>query len=210
MDSYPVPNNLWLCGICTGCNVIRLAPRLCPICNHTRDYDVGCCMNPGEGYLAFPNMVSSHTLFAPSREINWDRIHLKVSLSISVSESRASSYVRSELSTPLLVSLATNLSKHSGYSAVQIAKAPRELVAILQEDQLLAPLYKRAICDTSIGAEKLERNLRRIFGKYADQLARAAGDTRELATRALRGINAHAHFPRLYRCYRDVCAQTAS
>jgi hypothetical protein len=192
MDSHPLQNDTWLCGSCKGCNIIMFAPSMCPICSHARDYQIGCCINPGEGYISFGSTGFSHNPFALSREINWDHVHLKSSRSRSSSESRASSNAWSELSTPSLASSATDLSKHSGYSAVQIAKATRELIVILQEDELLAPLYKRAIGDTSIGAEKLERNLRRVFRKYADQLARAAGDTLELLASRLVKAKARA------------------
>ncbi|KAF1951761.1 hypothetical protein CC80DRAFT_423899 [Byssothecium circinans] len=91
-------------------------------------------------------------------------------------ESVISSYAASVISVQSLASSATDLSNGSGYSAHQIATATKELVTIFQEDDLLKPLYKRAINDDSIGPEKLERNLRRLFKQYAEHLKGEATD----------------------------------
>jgi hypothetical protein len=101
--------------------------------------------------------------------------------------SNSSSYARSACSTASLASSATDLSKNSGYTAVQIAKATKELILILQDDEGLVPLYKRAIRDVLIGPTKLERNLRRFFKSYAEHLGDLAGDRLEhLASRLVR------------------------
>jgi hypothetical protein len=84
-------------------------------------------------------------------------------------ESVTSSYAASVLSIwQSLASSATDISRGSGYSADQIATATEELITFFQEDELLKPLYKRAIEDDSIGPEKLQRNLRRLFKQYAE------------------------------------------
>jgi ankyrin repeat protein len=101
--------------------------------------------------------------------------------------SNSSSYARSVFSTASLASSATDLSRNSGYSAVQIARATKELIRILQDDENLVPLYKRAINDVLIGPARLERNLRRIFKNYAEHLSELAGDRLEyLASRLVR------------------------
>ncbi|KAF2025240.1 hypothetical protein EK21DRAFT_93431 [Setomelanomma holmii] len=94
-----------------------------------------------------------------------------------LSDSSISSYAQSVLSTASLASSATDLSKHSGYSAIQIATATRELITVLEDDEVLAPLYQRAIEDISIGTEKLGRNLRRLFRNYGKHLGQDSGDT---------------------------------
>ncbi|KAH7069265.1 hypothetical protein FB567DRAFT_243716 [Paraphoma chrysanthemicola] len=98
----------------------------------------------------------------------------------SLSVSSVSSYANSVLSTASLASSATDMSKHSGYSAIQIAVATKELISILSNDEILAPLYQRAIHDVSIGPEKLERNLRRMIRNYGKHLGQDPGDTLEL------------------------------
>jgi len=122
------------------------------------------------------------------QEVLWDHVHYRKPRIRSLSTSSgSSSYANSVLSTASLASSATDLSKHSGYSAMQIARATKELIRILQDDTGLAPLYKRAIADPSIGSEKLERNLRRMFRNYAELLEQAAGDTLEhLASRLVK------------------------
>jgi hypothetical protein len=44
----PVPNHLWICGHCGGPNLISKDPTHCPVDGHPRDYNLGCCKNPGE------------------------------------------------------------------------------------------------------------------------------------------------------------------
>src|SRR5205823_6330202 len=78
----------------------------------------------------------------------------------------------------------------SGYSASQIATATRELVLIFHEDEILVPLYKYAISDQAIGAERLQRNLRRLFKSYANQLEEEAEDRLEFLASRLVAIKA--------------------
>jgi predicted DNA-binding protein len=123
-----------------------------------------------------------------TEETTWDHIFSGQYGSYSFDgSSSSSSYARSALSTASLASSATDLSKNSGYSAVQIARATKELILILRDDENLVPLYKRAIDDVVIGPAKLERNLRRFFKAYADHLGDIAGDRLEyLASRLVR------------------------
>lgn len=44
----PVPNDIWVCGNCRAPNVIAHASTYCTVCEHPRDYQIGCCTNPGE------------------------------------------------------------------------------------------------------------------------------------------------------------------
>jgi hypothetical protein len=78
-----------------------------------------------------------------------------------------------------LASSASNLSRGSGYSAVQIATATKELLAVVIEDEVLLSLYKGALDDPSIGPERLERNLRRLFKEYASLLENEATERLE-------------------------------
>jgi hypothetical protein len=103
-----------------------------------------------------------------------------------------SSYANSVFSTASLVSSATDLSKTSGYSPVQIARATKELIMVLQEDTDLVPLYKRALVDSSIGPVRLERNLRRFFKSYASLLGDDAKDNLDLLASRLVKIKARA------------------
>ncbi|KAF2275962.1 uncharacterized protein EI97DRAFT_61766 [Westerdykella ornata] len=90
-----------------------------------------------------------------------------------------SSYADSIFSIQSLETSATALSKASGYSTTQIATATRELVVIFHTDPMLVPLYRSALDNPSIGAERLQRNLRRLFKCYAKSLEEEAGDMLE-------------------------------
>jgi hypothetical protein len=90
--------------------------------------------------------------------------------------SNSSSYARSTFSTASLASSATDLSKNSGYSAFEIARATKELILILRDDEGLVPLYKCAIGDVMIGPAKLERNLRLFIKSYGEHLGELAKD----------------------------------
>jgi hypothetical protein len=79
---------------------------------------------------------------------------------MSVPSSYAAS-VASIFTSESLASSASTLSRGSGFSAVQIATATKELLAVVIE--VLLSLYKGALDDPSIGPERLERNLRRLF-----------------------------------------------
>jgi hypothetical protein len=127
------------------------------------------------------------------RDIDWSATQSSGHRIYAASNSSGSrSDAASVLSTTSLASSATDLSKHSIYSADQIARATKELIVILQEDTALAVLYKHAIRSSSIGPERLERNLRRLFRGYADLLDKAAGDTIELHAARLVKMKARA------------------
>jgi hypothetical protein len=94
-------------------------------------------------------------------------------------------FALSTISKASIASLASDQSENGGYSVVQIARAARELIRTLQDDENLVPLYKLAIRDVTIGRSKLERNLRRIFKEYAEHLGDLAGDRLEYLTSRL-------------------------
>ncbi|KAB2107682.1 hypothetical protein AG0111_0g4670 [Alternaria gaisen] len=110
------------------------------------------------------------------------------------SASGPSSYaasVASVFSVTSLTSSASDISKGSGYSAVQIATATKVLLSIFYEDEALLSLYKRAIEAQNIGPERLERNLRRLFRSYAGLLEGEATERLEhLASRLVRAKSA--------------------
>lgn len=66
MDRPPVPTYLWICGSCRTSNVIQNAPQRCPACEHWRDYQRGCCSNPGDPspasglFPGHPHLQHSH------------------------------------------------------------------------------------------------------------------------------------------------------
>jgi hypothetical protein len=60
-------------------------------------------------------------------------------------EDDASSDEGSVFSKKSLASSATDMSKGSGFSPMQIATATQRLIAILQEDAVMQPLYTTAI-----------------------------------------------------------------
>jgi hypothetical protein len=92
--------------------------------------------------------------------------------------------VASVFSVTSLASSASVISRGSGYSAVQIATATKVLLAIFYEDENLLSLYTSAIENQSIGPERLQRNLRRLFRAYAGLLEGEATERLEyLASR---------------------------
>jgi hypothetical protein len=123
-----------------------------------------------------------------TEEISWNHVDSgKYCHHSFAGSSSSSSYARSVFTTSSLASSATDLSRDSGYSAVQIARATKELIRILQDDESLVPLYKRAMGDVMIGPSRVERNLRRILQIYAGYLGDLAGDRLEyLAWRLVR------------------------
>ncbi|KAH6878149.1 hypothetical protein BKA58DRAFT_89653 [Alternaria rosae] len=74
-----------------------------------------------------------------------------------------------------LASSATDLSKGSGYSPVQIATATRELLSIFRDDEVLYPLYTTAIHGV-IGPRKFVNTFRRMLKAFADKLKDEAQD----------------------------------
>ncbi|KAI4911823.1 hypothetical protein J4E90_006640 [Alternaria incomplexa] len=74
-----------------------------------------------------------------------------------------------------LASSATDLSKGSGYSAVQIATATRELLSIFRDDDNLQPLYTTAIHGI-VGPRRFANTFRRLLKAFADRLKDEAQD----------------------------------
>jgi hypothetical protein len=103
------------------------------------------------------------------------------------SPSGPSSYaasIASVFSVTSLASSASDMSRGSGYSAVQIATATKVLLAIFYDDETLLSLYKRAIEYQTIGPARLQRNLRRLFRVYSGLLEGEATERLEyLASR---------------------------
>ncbi|CAN9327635.1 unnamed protein product [Alternaria alternata] len=120
-----------------------------------------------------------------NKNIEWD---------YNDSTSGPSSYaasVASVFSVTSLASSASDISKGSGYSAIQIATATKVLLSIFYEDEVLLSLYKRAIEAQNIGPERLQRNLRRLFRAYAGLLEGEATERLEhLASRLVRAKSA--------------------
>jgi hypothetical protein len=87
--------------------------------------------------------------------------------------------VASVFSVTSLASSASDISKGSGYSAVQIATATKVLLSVFYEDKTLLSLYKSAIGNENIGPERLQRNLRRLFRAYAGLLESEATERLE-------------------------------
>lgn len=75
-----------------------------------------------------------------------------------------------------LASSATDLSKSSGYSPLQIATATRELISLLQDDDVLRPLYLTAISSANIGPQRFFNNFRRLLKRYSENLNEEASD----------------------------------
>ncbi|EAT88390.1 hypothetical protein SNOG_04630 [Parastagonospora nodorum SN15] len=123
-----------------------------------------------------------------SGETHWDHIPYEDLRSLSFSTSSKSSYARSVFSNASLGSSDTDLSKHSGYSTVQIKRATKELISILQDNAVLTLLYESGIAHPNIGPQVLERKLRYFFKEYADLLSRVAvGSTlKSLASQLVR------------------------
>jgi hypothetical protein len=96
-----------------------------------------------------------------------------------------SSYAASIFSVQSLASSATNFSKGSSYTAYHIATATKELVEIFQQNELLVPLYTKAIQNPNIGPERLQRNLRRLFKQYSEDLKSEATDRLEYSAARL-------------------------
>jgi hypothetical protein len=96
--------------------------------------------------------------------------------------SAPSSYAASIASTFTIGSLAssaTDISKASGYSRVQIATATKALLSVFCEDELLSLLYHTAIGNPDIGPQRLQRNLRRLIRTYANLLESEATERLE-------------------------------
>jgi hypothetical protein len=74
-----------------------------------------------------------------------------------------------------LASSASDISKGSGYSAVQIAKATQELLSIFQDDEVMQAMYTAAIYGL-IGPQKFRNKFRRLLKVFSDNLKDEAQD----------------------------------
>ncbi|PSN61897.1 hypothetical protein BS50DRAFT_148013 [Corynespora cassiicola Philippines] len=88
-----------------------------------------------------------------------------------------------------LASSASDLSKASGYSALEIASATRELLVLIQGDEILGPLCATAI-QGEIGPQRFSRNFRRLLKLYAKNLQEEAHDRLEYLSARLVAIKA--------------------
>jgi rubrerythrin len=70
MDPDPsrVRDDLWVCGACASINLVSTAPGQCPTCGHMRDYQVGCCTNPGE-YLIDLSLEHQHSNYVDAQDL---------------------------------------------------------------------------------------------------------------------------------------------
>jgi hypothetical protein len=69
MDAYQVRYDTWVCGDCKALNLIATADTICPVCEHVRDYQIGCCTNPGE-YLVSTGLFPDHPEYQNSDSSN--------------------------------------------------------------------------------------------------------------------------------------------
>ena len=88
--------------------------------------------------------------------------------------------------------LATALTRESGFSDEQIQRAIRIFVLTLQNDELLAPLYEHARNDTRIGPNRLRRHIRGAIKAFAERLREEANDYLQHA--ASRLVQAKANY----------------
>ena len=91
----------------------------------------------------------------------------------------ASSEPGSVFSLKSLASSATNISKGSGFSPVQIATATLELLSIFQDDEVLQPLYTAAI-HGRIGPRRFKKKFRRLLKTYSENLKEEATESLDL------------------------------
>jgi hypothetical protein len=111
----------------------------------------------------------------------------------SASDTSTTSDTRdSVFSVESLGTSATVLSKQGGFSPEQIQSATRVFISILQDDELLAPLYEVARNNTKIGSNRLRRHIRGALKAYAENLKEEAND--HLEFQASRLVDARAGY----------------
>ncbi|KAF3035625.1 hypothetical protein E8E11_004888 [Didymella keratinophila] len=89
-----------------------------------------------------------------------------------------------------LATTATVVSAASGYSVAQIDCATKELLHIFLEDKGLVPLYLTAIQRANIGAQRLQRNVRRLLKGFAPTLQSEASQELEVLAARLVALKA--------------------
>ena len=94
---------------------------------------------------------------------------------------------------------ATELSKESGFSIEQIESATRVFFSILQNDELLAPLYEPAQKNADIGPNRLRRHARRALKTFAENLELESDDHFEFQASQL--VHAKARYAARYIAY---------
>jgi hypothetical protein len=104
----------------------------------------------------------------------WDYRNLSQAQYHSDNDS-VSSDESSVFSVASLASSASDISKGSGYSAVQIAKATQELLSIFQDDEVMQAMYTAAIYGL-IGPQKFRNKFRRLLKVFSDNLKDEAQD----------------------------------
>lgn len=72
--SLPVPAHLWVCGQCYGPTLISKDPTHCPLDGHPRDYNVGCCKNPGDSCASglfpdYPQYEHQHAHYPATQHV---------------------------------------------------------------------------------------------------------------------------------------------
>jgi rubrerythrin len=72
-----LPIYIWICGRCDHVALISEHPNICPVNGHPRDYDIGCCTNPGDvRYSSMLVFLEEETEYArtttPSSSTNSD------------------------------------------------------------------------------------------------------------------------------------------
>jgi hypothetical protein len=108
-----------------------------------------------------------------------------------------------------LASSATDLSKASGFSIVQIATATRELLAIFRDDEVLQSLYATAI-HGKIGPRKFANNFRRLLKIYSENLKEEANDRLDYLAAQLVALKARHIAEAIVERYQTVLAPTLS
>jgi len=106
--------------------------------------------------------------------------------------STASTYVDSVSSKHSVATSATAFSVGSGFSFEQIKSATQLFVSILQNDELLAPLYESARRNSRVGSNRLRRHIRGAIKRFAEHLREEAND--DLQHAASRLVQAKAHY----------------
>jgi hypothetical protein len=110
--------------------------------------------------------------------------------------STASVYYDSAFLVGSLETPATESSQDNRFSAAQILSATRVFVSILEEDEVLAPLYRSARNNPFIGPKVLRRTLRGLIQRFANDLEGEATD--HLGFSASKLVRAKAHHAARY------------
>jgi hypothetical protein len=118
--------------------------------------------------------------------------------------------IRSIFSQGSFASSTTGFSGNSGFSEIEVATASKELTAIFHEDQVMQPLYKNALENPTIGPDRLQRNLRRLFKVYAENLKDEAADQLEYLAARFVSIKAREIAASIVAKYQCKSAQPQS